>query len=1174
MARISSQDTARAPQSPTRVTLPQSSQSQPPSPTKGPSLNSNANFSVQSHSGQPHQIPSKVEKFHPETVDSSDRRSFESLDEISSNWQKPPISQSYNKPKLNISTSRSINSSSHAKKSPQNSRSPGASGKSPSALSPYATIPFKPHPPRQPTAPMKRNSTVSKPSPNRGARTLKVTNAATSPKSPNGIATVPSINLKRPSTTAPKAPKTPKITNHQTSPDASHFPVMTVTKGPLFDSPMTSTESFAVHTIESSAYTINTAKDSFMSVNTADGSQFTVHTTSDNSGRSTPTIRSSYNPPATKRRDINGMIEEIDETEGEYEYDDFETIEEHHFGGSYGDESRDTFEMFLPGIGESLTHILPGDQFDNYSENMSYNEPFENDSDVHAENYSTIRKMEQNEDHFGNSNLSDIEAETDFFGQHDDYEDDFLVNVFKNANKGRKEEEEAPGHKRPPWRPNSLIWKNGFEPPPVIAPIAKERSLRIRAYASPRSQSPTKTRALDSVPRPPWRGCSGRKLHEAKAGLEEEQRNRSLRVTCNQFNARTRSSHRTRSLSTSPTSRKRSRNSSLKRILESHRTFSNMPQPKGSRSRSLLRPGEIEESAADRVRKEMRAQSQTRRIHRGNWTMSGSRFVSQVKQPAWAAPLAVRPPPPPKPKKQKPKPKFLHRGLGKTNNQLQYFIEKLAALTKRLGSSKTPDHVQLLLEQSRFWVEKGDLREALRVAAAAKSIVNSLVEEDEDRTLCHYDFSLISDIAEQSHNALKRGEYVSPFRITKLDVILHLEAKVDKVISAIVDARVKEFTSDLDLPEWEDCEDSFDGASVPSSVYRDIVDDSEAESEHGFEDRESEHSHQDRGLDSANEGGFWTESEMSESVRGVPLSHEYDDGSARYSIASSAPTRDSYAGHSERHADRSLAFDSIDEAIFESESSLATLNSKVTSESYGSLLSSNHDFQSHEGDKLTERDFKVEARNLETIFEMHANRSSVVDGKNPPRNETQERRSYGDLRYASDKPSEGARREQSMSIPPQTDAHRSAESIRNSLPRIDTRENDNVVNKPRDQQSDLSSNGKSLESTSKSELTRNEAGLATSEQKPAQSPGGSGTALKEDQSDIRPLDSHSIPPVKAIATQAAPSELEANAQMEGATPNPTPSNHPDQKKDTKSSPAPASEGELPPIHTSSASPAK
>ncbi|KAJ3219988.1 hypothetical protein HDU67_007721 [Dinochytrium kinnereticum] len=252
------------------------------------------------------------------------------------------------------------------------------------------------------------------------------------------------------------------------------------------------------------------------------------------------------------------------------------------------------------------------------------------------------------------------------------------------------------------------------------------------------------------------------------------------------------------------------------------RTFSNLPKSRVARTRSLNRDMlDQQDSVADRVRKQMRAQSMSRRIARGNWTMSGSRFVSQVKQPAWAAPLVARPMPPPS--KPAPKPKRRTRSLGTANSQLKALLDNLNTLSKRLGTANSPNHVQTLIELSRHWVVQADLREALKVAVLAKTTINKLMVEEEEK-LFHKLFSVEgeSNGSEVSKAAIPKIETKgSPFDSSILGQVIRQEARVDQIIASLVDARLRETWTDFEVPPLDSEENSPDpSVADTASLYK------------------------------------------------------------------------------------------------------------------------------------------------------------------------------------------------------------------------------------------------------------------------------------------------------------------------------------------------------------------
>ncbi|KAI8854559.1 hypothetical protein BC829DRAFT_380254 [Chytridium lagenaria] len=365
----------------------------------------------------------------------------------------------------------------------------------------------------------------------------------------------------------------------------------------------------------------------------------------------------------------------------------------------------------------------------------------------------------------------------------DNYVDDFFGS-FHASPPLHNHENMGEGSKRPPWKPNSLILKDGFDAYQV-AYSAKERALRRISYVAPFCQPSLKTELTRDFsperPKPPWRATVGRKLHCVTTDVQHEERSLGLREIHSRY-----SPTRTRSLSAGRNKKRESRGSSRNRAMANQRTFSNLPKSKGEKKA---------ESISDRIRKEMKILSESRRVQRGNWTMAGSRFVSQVKQPAWAAPFASRPLPPPEKPKRSP-PIRRTRALGHGRNVLKDMLDKLQSLSKSLGTSDSSEHIQILLELSRHWVLQKDLREALRVGILAKSIVGQGTAK-----------STIPKI----------DTVRSPFDSGSLGEVLNLEARVDHIIAHIVDARSSELREGLDLvPDF----DVGDGSHIKNEDKR------------------------------------------------------------------------------------------------------------------------------------------------------------------------------------------------------------------------------------------------------------------------------------------------------------------------------------------------------------------
>ncbi|KAJ3193019.1 hypothetical protein HK101_005570 [Irineochytrium annulatum] len=235
------------------------------------------------------------------------------------------------------------------------------------------------------------------------------------------------------------------------------------------------------------------------------------------------------------------------------------------------------------------------------------------------------------------------------------------------------------------------------------------------------------------------------------------------------------------------------------------RTFSNFPIEKEKK-----RPGTRglntgnEESIVERMKRQIIAESKSKRRLRGNWSSTMSRFVSQAKRPGWAAPLVQD-----FSKPKVPNSKKLSRDLDSKADtsrspaaELKARLDHIQSLTTQHACSSTPDHVLALIKLSRYWFLQHNLREALRVALVAKTTIASIISHDHSRVLSRLRterLELPGGQGKPTHVQLarqRRYDEIHAADTERMGAALALEARVDRVVNAVVDARVRAFGVD------------------------------------------------------------------------------------------------------------------------------------------------------------------------------------------------------------------------------------------------------------------------------------------------------------------------------------------------------------------------------------------
>ncbi|KAJ3118202.1 hypothetical protein HDU96_003242 [Phlyctochytrium bullatum] len=314
----------------------------------------------------------------------------------------------------------------------------------------------------------------------------------------------------------------------------------------------------------------------------------------------------------------------------------------------------------------------------------------------------------------------------------------------QSKNKSHKEEAKD---NRPPWRPNSLIIKTGFEQEAKYS--QKERAQRMKSYIPP--PMPVKvpsyaTRSLSpSAPKPQWGAAAPKSPKPQKPStLLPKNRDRA---------------ERTRSLAAKKQKRKEVKTRGL---------FGSMAKKA--------------ESAAEKVRNEMKAQGRRR----------GTKFVSSYRLPAWAPPLIFPPLPPahdPPPKKRGPRVRT--RALATPDGKLTDLLKSMTEIVEKFGPC--PELIQKLLEISKFWAQQGETREALRMAVLAKVTVEQILKNKEAEI-----FQNLSRVEDHSFHSPQKAMPVipdaedGPFHSGVLDATLKMEAYIDALITELTDARVRE----------------------------------------------------------------------------------------------------------------------------------------------------------------------------------------------------------------------------------------------------------------------------------------------------------------------------------------------------------------------------------------------
>ncbi|KAJ3415447.1 hypothetical protein HDV05_004889 [Chytridiales sp. JEL 0842] len=396
--------------------------------------------------------------------------------------------------------------------------------------------------------------------------------------------------------------------------------------------------------------------------------------------------------------------------------------------------------------------------------------------------------------------------------QHDGLDDPFAgvirVNTQrKHANSSGTTPPSSPGPKsaRPAWRPNTLRTSIGWEyvPPTPRTPSAdphKTRSLSIDA-------GHRRPKIKEVEPRPAWASPTGKRLHESYKVINESEKVKQIVKEKCETPVGTRSLRRpstlstttgTRSLVTTPKSAKKER---WPASSPGATTFSNLPVKKArgrSRTRDLDEP---KESLAEKTRREMKALAKARQRSRGNWSSRASRFVSQVKQPAWAEPHILQEPPP-KPMSANKIAKGLERKAEHAPNiaaELKSRIDHIRSLEEVHGKSGTPEHIHALIKLSRFWLLQNNCREALRVALTGKSVIRQVYITKKAEILESLRGSEHVDPTHTSGIALlrklvkdKRYDDIA-IPVKDLEKVAKMEAHLDKIISAMVDARLRDF---------------------------------------------------------------------------------------------------------------------------------------------------------------------------------------------------------------------------------------------------------------------------------------------------------------------------------------------------------------------------------------------